>query len=144
MARRTTEISTPAPIGTVWDILWNEADWPSLTDGIEAVEILDLGDRHGNGRLRRVHQHRRWWDPTIMMERTERVAHHRSIDAVVHHHRADLRHSWRLRLQPTTSITTSLILDEEIEVDEPRYPGEARILTNRLLGLRPGLLHALA
>jgi hypothetical protein len=143
MARRTTEISAPAPIATVWQTLWDETRWPDLTDAIEAVEILDVGDRHGNGRVRRIHQHRRWWDPTIMMERTERVAHHLSIDVVVHHHRADLRHSWRLLLQPTTATTTDLVLDEEVEIDEPRYPGEARMLTGRLLGLRPTLFQAL-
>jgi hypothetical protein len=144
MARRTTEINAPVPIGTVWRALWDEAGWPGLTDGIDAVEILDAGDRHGNGRLRRNHQHRRWWDATIMMERTERVAHQRSIDAVVHHHRADLRHAWRLTLHPASSTTTDLLLDEEVEVDEPRYPGEARMLTDRLLALRPGLLRGLA
>jgi hypothetical protein len=143
MTRRTTELTTPVPIGSVWDALWNEAGWPVLIDAIEAVEVLDIGDRHGNGRLRRIHQHRRWWDPTIMMERTERVAHQRSIDAVVHHHRADVRHTWRLRCEPTSVTTTGLALDEDVDVDEPRYPGEARILTDRLLGLRPALLRAL-
>lgn len=143
MARRTTEISAPVPMGTLWDALWAETAWPALTDAIEAVEILDTGDRHGNGRLRRIHQHRRWWDPTIMIERTELVAHHRSIDAVVHHHRGDLHHAWRLELQPTARTTTDMALTEEVEVDEPRYPGEARLLTGRLLGLRPDLLRAL-
>jgi hypothetical protein len=143
MARQTSEISAPQPIASVWDTLWHESEWPTLIEGIEAVEVLDAGDRHGNGRLRRIHQHRRLWDPTIMMERTERVAHHRSIDAVVHHHRGDLRHRWWLRLEPTSATTTALVLDEEVEVDEPRYPGEARLLTGRLLGLRPSLLRAI-
>ena len=144
MARRTTTISAAAPIETIWAGLWDESAWPGLTESIEEVEILDVGDRHGNGRLRRIHQHRRWWDPTIMMERTERVAHQRAIDAVVHHHRADLRHSWRLQIEPRTRTTTELVLDEDVDVDEPRYPGEARMLSDRLLGLRPVLLQALA
>ena len=144
MARRTTELDVPVPIGTAWDTLWNEAGWPDLTDDIEAVDLLDVGDRHGNGRLRRIHQHRRWWDPLIMIERTERVAHHRSVDAVVHHHRADVRHVWRLQFHAVTATSTNLVLEEEVEVDQPRYPGEARLLTGRLLELRPGLLHALA
>lgn len=140
MARRTTEVTAPVPLDRAWAALWSEASWPALTDLVEAVEVIDAGDRHGNGRLRRIHQHRRWWDPTLMMERTDQVAVHRSITAVVHHHRADVRHGWRLAFESQTSSTTRLLLDEEVEVDESRYPREGRRLERRLLQLRPALL----
>lgn len=144
MARRTTEIPFDLPVADVWVALWDETRWVRATDAIEAVEVIDPGDRHGNGRLRRIHQHRTLWDPTLMMERTERVAHHRSVEATVHHHRADLRHGWRIQLVATGAASSSVTLDETVEVDEARWPGEARWLTGRLLALRPTLLGALA
>jgi hypothetical protein len=78
------------------------------------------------------------------MERTEQVANHRSIDAVVHHHRADLRHGWHLDLVASGPAATLVTLSETVEVDEARYPGETRWLTKRLLSMRPALLVALS
>lgn len=144
MARRTTEVTAPVSLDRAWTALWTEASWPALTDLVEAVEVIDGGDRHGNGRLRRIHQHRRWWDPTLMMERTDQVAVHRSITGVVHHHRADVRHGWRLTFEPLTADTTRLLLDETVEVDESRYPREGRRLASRLLELRPALIAAIS
>jgi hypothetical protein len=144
MAGRTTTLDLPRGIPLVWDLLWDEHRWPELTDTIEAVDVLDPGDRHGNGRLRRIHQHRTFWDATIMMERTDRVAQQRSVEAVVHHHRADIHHVWRLELVPVDGNTTRATLEEQVEVAEARYPGETRLLTNRLLALRPNLLVGLA
>jgi hypothetical protein len=144
MARRTTEITFGSAVPEVWSALWDETAWVRATAAVEAVDLIDPGDRHGNGRIRRIHQHRTFWDPTLMMERTERVAHHRSVEAKVHHHRADLRHGWRIDLVATGPSSTIVTLDEVVEVDEARWPGETRWLTRRLLTLRPRLLEALA
>ncbi|MEL7210542.1 MAG: hypothetical protein AAGK32_20305, partial [Actinomycetota bacterium] len=114
---------------------------PTVAVAVAGVDDLDRLDRVGQ---RRVHQHRRWWDPTIMLERTQDVAHHRSVRAVVHHHRADVTHEWTLRLVPGPAGGSRLTLDESVDVAEGRYPGEARLLSDRLLRLRPELLAAIA
>ena len=84
--RRTSTFSIDERQARVWAVLWDEARWPAVSSRIASVDVIEPGDRFGNGRLRRVRPSGRVGQGPAWFERVTDVAQGRSFAIHVHQH----------------------------------------------------------